>query len=165
MFFCQRFTVKMGHKGIYSMKVSLLDCDKKDIPGRNFYCSALLPPLFTTVSLSSAETWKWDCLGHTFSDYPSGLRFIRFEDTMQSGTSFPTSLPKEWRNKLSIPEVLPYYGAGTDIYDVQAFGATVKISKRYLICSFVEKMQYTVESICNGLPGDRLLSVQGGVPL
>lgn len=118
----------MGQKGIYGMKVSLLDGEERDLPGRNFYCNALFPPLFTTVTCSSGEAWKWDCLGHTFSDYPSGLRFIRFEDTMKSGTSFPSYPPTEWISSVSLPEVPLFHGTDTDSYDVQAFGASVKIS-------------------------------------
>lgn len=79
------------------MKVSLLDSNKKDLPGENFYLAHVKP---------APTDGSWKRLEHTFSNYPSGLRFIRFEDGMQS------------------------LGLDLRAYDVKAFAPTVKISER-----------------------------------
>ena len=118
------------------MKVSLLDVNKRDLPGRNFYYSSQVPRLNKAPS-SMAGVWIWECLGHTFSSYPSGLRFIRFEDTMRSGTSFPQVGFRKGPGKpivrSDVLEDTMQRGASflgvvpSDGYDVSAFGATVTV--------------------------------------
>ena len=93
-FFFPRFAVKRGGSGAYDIKVSLLDSYKRDLTGRNFFLERRKFP---------TNNGSWERLGHTFANYPPGLRFIRFEDGMQ---------------------------CQDDTYDVKAFGATVKISER-----------------------------------
>ena len=80
------------------MKVSLLDNNKKDLPGNNVFLARS-----GKVALNDGY-WKY--LGHTFTNYPPGLRFIRFEDGMQS------------------------LGLDGHAYDIKAFGAKVSITKR-----------------------------------
>ena len=138
------------------MKVSLLDVNKRDLPGRNFYYSGQVPHLNAEASPLSGE-WIWDCLGHVFSSYPPGLRFVRFEDTMQSGTSFPRpflppvggGMPRDpWKQVMRSDGLEGTVQSGgsfsgvrgkidpseglipSDGYDVRAFRATVEISQR-----------------------------------
>lgn len=80
------------------MKVSLLDNDKKDLPGNHVFLAR--------SKKDPVKDGYWKCLAHTFKSYPSGLRFIRFEDGMQS------------------------LGLGGHAYDVKAFGAKVSVKKR-----------------------------------
>lgn len=94
--FVSRFAVRKGGSGTYDIKVSLLDGDKRDLPGTSFFWVNKRPP----------TDGSWERLGQTLTNYPPGLRFIRFEDSMNS---------------------LGWNGAP---YDVKAFGATVKISVR-----------------------------------
>ena len=130
------------------MKVSLLDDNKRDLPGRIFYYSNQVPR-FSKAPSSGGGDWIWDCLGHKFSSYPSGLRFIRFEDTMQSGTSFPQARFRKGPRKLivrsDVLEDTMRRGASfsgeevkgspfrevelSDGYDVKAFGATVTVAR------------------------------------
>ena len=97
MLFFERFGIKKGGSGTFDMKVSLLDSNKKDLLGNNVFLARS-----GNVELSDG---CWKSLGYTFTSYPPGLRFIRFEDSMQS------------------------LGLDGHVYDIKAFGAKVKITK------------------------------------
>ncbi|KAJ7363537.1 F-box only protein 2 [Desmophyllum pertusum] len=92
------FAIQAGGSGTFIMNVSLLDSNKNDLPGENsrYRSSSTEVPVLNNGS--------WARLGHTFSNYPSGLRFIQFEEAVQSRGLH-------------------------DAYNVKAFRPTVKISK------------------------------------
>ena len=79
------------------MKVSLLDSNKKDLPGNNVFLAR--------SGKVAPDDGCWKYLGHTFTNYPPGLRFIRFEDSMQC------------------------LGLDGHAYEIKAFGAKVKITR------------------------------------
>jgi len=93
--FFERFGIEKGGSGTFDMKVTLLDSNKKDLPGNNVF-------LARGGKVAPSDDGCW-FVAHTFDNYPPGLRFIRFEDSIQS---------------LGHP------------YDIKAFGAKVKITKR-----------------------------------
>ena len=90
-----RFSIKEGCSGGYFIKVSLLDDKKRELPGETPFLA------HRQVALSDGT---WERLGHVFDNYPSGLRFIRFEDVL---------------------DCLGNHGQG---YALKVYGATVKFS-------------------------------------
>lgn len=113
------------------MKVSLLDAEGRDLPGGNFYDTGQIKLSSKEPQMSElAEEWKWSTAGYVFRYYPPGLRFIRFEDIMQSGVTGLTTIRPIGRGsgQAASVEFDPYDElAPTDCYKVMASGAYVKI--------------------------------------
>ena len=117
------------------MKVSLLDAEERDLPGRNFYYTGQLPLLSEPQSKPplASEEWMWNTAGHIFSGYPPGLRFIRFEDIMQSDITGSATIRPIVRGSGQAASVeFDPYGepAPTDCYNMKACGASVKITQK-----------------------------------
>lgn len=94
-FFSCRFAIKKGCSGKCFLKVSLLDNKMRELPGEK--------PFLAQRQVAQSDG-SWERLGHVFDSYPSGLRFIRFED------------------------VLDYQKTYDQGYHLKACGATVKFS-------------------------------------
>lgn len=117
------------------MKVSLLDAEERNLPGRNFYYTGQLPLSSEPQSKPplTSEEWMWSIAGHIFTGYPPGLRFIRFEDIIQSGIPGLTTIRPIRRGSCQAASVEfdPYDElAPTDCYNVMACGASVKIAQK-----------------------------------
>ena len=78
--FFHRFAVETGGSGACEIKVSPLDGSQTELPEDQSF----------TVRREVTDTQgSWEFLSHTFTEYPSGLRCIQFEERLKSNSMVP----------------------------------------------------------------------------
>lgn len=74
------FAVETGGSGACEIKVSLLDGSQTELPEDQS---------FTVRREVTDAQGSWEHLSHTFTEYPSGLRCIQFEERLKSNSMVP----------------------------------------------------------------------------
>ncbi|CAH3121258.1 unnamed protein product [Pocillopora meandrina] len=91
-----RFAVETGGSGAFEIKASLLDGSQTELPEDQS---------FTVRREVTDAQGSWELLSHTFTEYPSGLRCIHFEERLKSNSMVPKNFDlKVFQPSVKFPE-------------------------------------------------------------